>query len=321
MGLLNFQDGFAQGLTVRGIPLLQAYPGKVFWVNNSSVIPKDGIGGVDGGGTNSRPGTGSYKRPFASIDYAIGRCTASRGDIVAVMPGYTQSLISTDITLDVAGVAVVGLGAGSLRPQLSYGHADGLFTLSAPNSAVSGVGFVAATADVTKAVSVTATALGNSFENCTFTESATADDLNFLSFVILTTLAHDQSFRNCTFIGDDEFDVAMIAGTVHDRLWIEDCRFYQNGLQDTVTALLTGTDITSSVIKNCSFRNNAQSALFIGFSGTCTGLVRNCYFSSVDTAGGQTAGFTSSGMQYFECYTSGDIDGWGLVCGDTAVYS
>lgn len=37
---INFQNGFAQGLTVRGIPLLQAYPGKVFWVNNSTVLGK-----------------------------------------------------------------------------------------------------------------------------------------------------------------------------------------------------------------------------------------------------------------------------------------
>jgi hypothetical protein len=202
MSLLSFQDGFAQGLTVRGIPLLQAYPGRVWWVNNSSVIPNKGVAGSDSG-------KGTYLRPFATIDYAIGRCTASRGDIIAVMPGYTQNLATaTAIALDVAGVAIVGLGAGSLRPQLSYTVDAGLFTVSAANCAVIGVDFIAAVADVTKAVSVTAAGLGASFENCTFTESGT--DLNFLNVVILTTLAHDQSFRNCTFIVNDTANVAII---------------------------------------------------------------------------------------------------------------
>ena len=318
----KFQDGFAQGLTVRGIPLLQAYPGKVFWVNGSSVIPKDGIAGVDGGGTNSRPGTGSYKRPFATIDYAIGRCLASRGDIIAVMPGYTQNLTAAaDIALDVAGVAIVGLGTGSLRPQLSYPTtADGTFAITAANCAVIGFDFIANFADVTTAVTVSAAGLGTSFESCNFTEAGT--DLNWLACVTLTTLAHDQSFINCTFISSDVACVSFITGVVHDRLYIEGCRFYQNAAQTVLTALVVGSDVTSSVIRDSSFRSNKDHAKFIGLSGTATGTIWGCSFSSIDTAGATGSagsGYVTSGCHCHNCYVSGDANGWAIEGGGTAI--
>ena len=95
----NYPNGFNQ-VTIRGLPLTQLHPGNVFWVNGSSVLPDKGIAG-----SNNNDGT--YLRPFATIDYAIGRCTGSRGDIIAVMPGHTEDIAAAGgITLDVAGVAV-----------------------------------------------------------------------------------------------------------------------------------------------------------------------------------------------------------------------
>ena len=43
-------------------------------------------------GSNGNPGT--YVRPFSTVDYATGRCTASRGDIIMVMPGHAESIAS-----------------------------------------------------------------------------------------------------------------------------------------------------------------------------------------------------------------------------------
>lgn len=309
---INFQNGFAQGLTVRGIPLLQAYPGQVFWVNNSSVLAKGAVGGSD-----SAPGT--YNRPFSTIDYAIGKCTANRGDVIAVMPGYTQNITgAAGIALDVPGVAIVGLGAGSLRPKLTGTATASTFAITAANCALINLEFVGGVIDQTTFLSLSAAALGTSIEKCWFNDST---DLNWLNCVTLTTLCHDVSFIGCTFEGNDAQNDAMITGVAHDRLYIEGCRFYQNVAQASAVALIVGTDVTSSIIKNSQFRSNIQGALFIGLSGNCTGLVSRCNFSSIDSAGGQTAGFDSTGMPYFECYTAGDADTWGLVCGSTAVYS
>lgn len=107
----NFPMGFLNGLTVRNMPLLSAYPGKVFWV--------DSVNGSNGN-------KGNFERPFASIDYAVGMCTANRGDIIMVKPGHTETVTAAGgLDLDVAGIAVIGLGSGSLRPTINFTTAVG----------------------------------------------------------------------------------------------------------------------------------------------------------------------------------------------------
>jgi hypothetical protein len=126
----NYPQGFLHGVTIRGVPILQLHPGKVWWVNNSSVLAEGGIGG-----SNTNPGT--YQKPFSTIDYAVGRCTASRGDIICVMPGHTETVSTAGgIAVDVAGVAIVGLGRGSLRPTLNFTATDATMTFSAANTSM-----------------------------------------------------------------------------------------------------------------------------------------------------------------------------------------
>lgn len=309
----NFQNGFVNSITVRGIPLSQAYPGEVFYVSNSSVLAKGARGGSDSN-------DGSRLSPFATIDYAIGRTTASRGDIIAVLPGHAETLTAAgDIALDVAGVALVGLGSGTLRPQITLGAAAGSAIISAANTAVVGIDFIAGFALIVNAISITAAGTGASIENCNFTESGA--DLDYVNVVVITTLAHDISFINNTFEMGDVLAVSMIAGTVHDRLHIEDCRFNLQVAQTSLVALITGTDITSGLIKNCTFTNPKDGALFIGFSGTCTGIMRDCTFSSLDVAGAISDGFVNSGFLALNCWVSGEANGWGILGGGNAAYS
>lgn len=106
MPISNFPGGFANGVTIRGVPLLTAYPGNVFWVDS-------------GAGSDGNKGT--FDRPFSTIDYAIGRCTANNGDIVMVKPGHTETVIAAaGLDLDIAGVAIIGMGAGSDRPTINF---------------------------------------------------------------------------------------------------------------------------------------------------------------------------------------------------------
>ncbi len=309
----NFENGFANSITVRGIPLSQAYPGEIFWVNNSSVQVPNQKAASDGN-------SGSYRAPFSTIDYAIGRTTASRGDIIVVMPGHAESLSAAgDIALDVAGVALVGLGSGTLRPQITLGAAAGSMVISAANTAVVGFDFIAGFALIVNAISITAAGTGASIENNNFTEQAA--NLDYVNVVKLTTLAHDISFINNTFEMGDVLAVSMIAGTVHDRLHIEDCRFNLQVAQTSAVALITGTDITSGLIKNCSFTNPKDGAKFIGFSGTCTGIMRDCAFSSLDVAGAISDGFVNSGFLALNCWVSGEADKWGILGGGNAAYS
>jgi hypothetical protein len=106
MTISNYPNGFAEGVSVRGMPLLSAYPGNVFWVDS-------------GAGSDGNKGT--FERPFSTIDYAVGRCTASNGDIIAVKPGHTETVTAAaGLDLDVAGIALLGMGSGSLRPTINF---------------------------------------------------------------------------------------------------------------------------------------------------------------------------------------------------------
>ena len=311
----NYPNGFTNGVTIRGVPLLQVHPGEVFWVNGSSVVAKGAVGG-----SNNNDGT--YRRPFATIDYAIGQCTGSRGDIIAVMPGHTEDIDAAGgITLDVAGVAIVGLGAGSLRPQITFSETGSTFAISAANSSLHNLQFVAAVADVVTGLAVAATADGLSMESCWSTEGAVAGTYNFVDVITLATGANDLSWKDCTFIGNDTNNDAFITGVAHDGFYIDNCRFYSNVAQAAATGLVDSSgNVTNAEIKNSSFRSNVDGALWIDFNGAANGgVVKNCVVSSIDTAGATSTGDFTGG-HFFECYVSGEANAFGLVGGGGVVY-
>ena len=170
MPMTNYPQGFANGLSVRGMPLLQMQPGEVFWVNNSSVLNNNAIGGSDG-----NPGT--FHKPFATLDYAIGRCKANRGDIIFVGRGHAETLTAAAaIALNVAGIAVVGLGAGSLRPTFTFTTVNSASITVAANDIsiqnclfISGVAALATVFDNANAV----VAKDFAIDNCEFRDSST----------------------------------------------------------------------------------------------------------------------------------------------------
>ena len=111
----NFPQGFASGLSVRGMPLLQTQPGQVFWVGNSLTLNTDQRAGSDGN-------RGTFLDPFATLHYAVNTvCVPGRGDIVFVLPNHAETITNaTTLLLQCSGVAVIGLGAGSARPTFTF---------------------------------------------------------------------------------------------------------------------------------------------------------------------------------------------------------
>ena len=77
--------------------------------------------------------------PLATIDEAIGKCTANNGDVIIVMPGHTETITGTDITADIAGISVIGVGRGGLMPQIKHNHADAEISIAAANIRWSGI--------------------------------------------------------------------------------------------------------------------------------------------------------------------------------------
>jgi len=123
----NFPNGFAQGISIRGVPLTVTNPGKVFWVYNGTALLPGQKGGSDGN-------KGTFDAPFSTLDYAVSQCVANRGDIIFIKPGHAETIATaTALAIDVAGVAVVGLGRGSNRPTFNLTATASTITMSANN--------------------------------------------------------------------------------------------------------------------------------------------------------------------------------------------
>jgi hypothetical protein len=315
----NYPNGFAAGVTIRGIPLLQLHPGEVFWVNNSSVLAN----GQDVNGSNSNEG--SFRKPFSTLTYAITQCVANRGDIIVLGVGHNESLAAGGagaLTLDVAGVAIVGTGVGSLRSAITSTGATDTIVISAANMSFSNISFEAGVADVATGLDISAVD-GLSFDNCYFTEGAAAGTFNYVDVINLATGADNFSMSNCFFGGRDTNNDQCIVGVAHDGFYIDRCTFFAAVAQATAVPLLDFTGaVTNMEIKDSEFYNNVDAGFhIISDQATNSGVIRDCMFGGADTADSNTAGVNVTGAHCFECYFTGDAASWAIAGGGTAIYN
>src|SRR3970040_704418 len=97
-------------------------PGGVFMITDPGYTPGDtffvhGGTGTDGAGYGQNPDA-----PVATIDYAIGLCTANKGDVIYVLPGHAETINTAGaIEADKAGISIIGLGNGEDRPGITVG--------------------------------------------------------------------------------------------------------------------------------------------------------------------------------------------------------
>jgi len=132
--------------------------------------------GVASGGDSSGS---SWTNAITTIDAAVGKCTASRGDIIYVAPGHADAVISaTGLVCDIAGVSIIGIGNGSLIPTITLGTATtAKISVTAANVRLSHLKITSALANVAEGIDPTADADGLVVDNCIFTDGAVALEL------------------------------------------------------------------------------------------------------------------------------------------------
>jgi hypothetical protein len=311
--------GFVSGIAIRGVPLIQTHPGEVFWVSNSSAL-------MTGQKAGSNGNKGTFNAPFATIDYAVGRCTASRGDIIFVKPGHAESIgDATTLVLDVAGIAIIGLGSGSLRPTLTFGTATTAnIPVTAANITVHNILHKANFADIVSAYTATGTNTPTDFtiDSCEFRD--TSSILNFLkTFTGNATAASNSGF---TYSNNKVFGLATTAASqacifaaAQDR-----CNFLDNFvvypvLNDTATLVDFGANSQTNLNmgRNKVFRPSTSTtggSLFSGGSTASTGYVYDNYSWHLDNSAGLLAPTgTKLGFQNNYSMITGAADKSGLI--------
>ncbi len=119
---------FKEGVQISGIDMNVHQKGKVYYVCSSSTPSRPGALVGSDGNSGTTPDD-----PFATLDYAIGKCVASRGDKIIVLPGHSEAVTSTSLTMDVAGVTIIGTGEGASKPNFTFGATNSTITMSADN--------------------------------------------------------------------------------------------------------------------------------------------------------------------------------------------
>lgn len=294
MGLTKFPGGVASF----GVPVLPGIPpttGSVFFVHS-------------GTGSNGNSGA-DPDHPFATIDYAVGRCTANKGDLIVVMPGHAETVSAAGgLDLDVAGITVFGVGAGSLQPTVTLTTADTAdVDVDAANITVENIHFVAGFADIAAAIDVNADDF--TLRNCRFTESA----VNLNAKIWVQDAAAGGSDRitieGCSCIDRDAANTHFVnfAGTGDGHVVRGNTL-----LGDWGTGAIAGAGVITNCLVADNYISNAATDADSGINlaATATGLIVNNRVA-IALAAGATTGISAAACGALENYVvdTGDRQG------------
>lgn len=269
------------------------HPGDIWWVNSAT--------GVDGAGYGQNPDS-----PFATLDYAIGKCTASKGDVIYLAPGHAENVGTAGaITCDVAGITIIGLGWGANRPTFSFSGTAGTWLVTAANVTIKNIRVTSSIDEVVKMFVVSAAYC--TLDTVDHFETSSCQTIQFL----LTTNAADYlTIKNC-------YHYQATAATAA-QLWIqlvgpEGVRIIDNTfiltLQDGATcATINATtaavncEIARNVILQTGGTTQVSAILLVA---TSTGFVHdNRVAAAVTTLAGTVALAAAYGAENYTLNTA-----------------
>lgn len=242
--------------------------------------------------------------PFATIDYAIGRCTASRGDLIYVMPGHAETITTASaIAADVAGVSIIGLGSGTMRPTITFGNTAATIAVSAANVTIANIRMTVSVDSVVSCIIVSAA--GCTIDTVDFFETASVQALIWLT---TTAAGDDLTIRNCQHVQAAAGATKWIDLVGADNCIIEDNRFHVNA-----TTHVIGGTTTASLQVNIH-RNkiiNPAAAASIVLLASSTGSVTA---NTVGSGKAAIAGSVSLASAYgAENYCNNTVNTSGII--------
>lgn len=229
----------------------QVVGGNVFYVDSGS--------GTDAAGYGSLPET-----PVATVDYAVGLCTANNGDVIIVMPGHTETLgADSAVDVDIAGITIIGCGSGADRPTFNATAIAGDFKLAAASTTIINLLFTGGIDATTGIIEVSAADC--KIINCEYRDvtdqatdilitTAAADRLVIDGFKVIGAAAaggnsaialvgaDDCEIKNCFIYGNFAVGAIDLRTTASPRVNIHDCKIWtENSADIAVVDTITGS--------------------------------------------------------------------------------
>lgn len=303
MALTNYTNGVSSF----GMPVLPAYSG--FLTTGSVFFVHSGTG-------EDSPGQGTDPdNPFASIDYAVGRCTAANGDLIVVMEGHAETVSAAGgLDLDVAGITVLGLGNGANRPTITLGTADTAdIDVDAANITVANV-IIDATAFDSITTAFDVNAANFTLRDCLCVVGDSGGQADAFITTGATTASNGMRIINCIFTSTTTGPVSAIdiVGTP-DGVEILGCQFWGTYSGAPINNE-TGNVATNLRIEGCFLQNTHATALALDLDSACTGYMAHCliHTANVDPVGAGAA-VDSGSLFCYENYASDTVDGSGVL--------
>ena len=252
-------------------------------------------------------------RVYSSIadSTMIANCEASRGDVIMVMPGHTETLSAT-LDYNVAGLKVIGLGTGDNRPAITS-TADTAIKLTAAGTKFSN--FIVRPGSASLSKGIYAGAAGVEIDNCLM-DAPTATNY-FDQWISADSADRLKVYDNeIQWTGADT--AAVVSGiVVNDSPFasIERNRVYGDM---PVGSIRLDSDVSDGTIIADNILNNLDT------DGTCisiataanTGVVARNMLATADTVSDGVGLFTA--MKWFENYLCNDTAETGTLVPATA---
>lgn len=123
------------------------------------------VGNAVTGATDDAAHGKSPARPYATVDYAIGKAGAN--GTIYVLPGHAENIASASaLTCDVAGQKIIGLGSGLRRPKITLTtHVGATWNVTAADVWIENFQIVGNFLNIAAAMTVAATADGLTLKN------------------------------------------------------------------------------------------------------------------------------------------------------------
>lgn len=286
---------FPNGVSSYGAPVLPGAPAL-------PISPGANVFYVDSANTASRnaAGAGTVDRPFASIDFAVGRCTANNGDFIFVQPGHLENVTAAaGLDLDVAGITIVFLGNGQDRGRIRFGTVVGAdMDVDAADIKLVRPRFQANLDNLTAPIDVNAARfkmLGATWEDGTA--------INTIRAMLADANADDLEVDGFEFIDGDGLGtqkVALLDVAAATRPTLRNIKItgdFSTGCISNSTAWI------DALLENLILDNaNAGPVVALALQATSTGWVRN---ASLRVASGTTYVTANNDMQFDRVYGTG----------------
>lgn len=299
MTLTAFPNGassFGMPVVGGGLPIAQRY----FFV--CSVTGSNGNEGTD------------PESPLATLDYAVGLCRASKGDVIVALPGHVETVTAAaGLALDVAGINLFGVGQGSLTPQINFTTAVGAsMRVSAANILVDGFSF-------TGGIDALTNPIDNRGADFTLRNSKWADVTGQATDVVLTTVAGTRmTIQNWSHYGDSaagaNAGIAIVGGDRHVIDGIFADGNFAVGFFD-----VRGTAATNIQCRNWIARTrNSADVIGVDTITGSTGIIGpNMSFAVADNAANFAGSFSGATFRYFGPISivnaAGELGGYNLA--------